>query len=526
MMKKVLITVSFGLLLFTMAVNSAYSYEAFYGPSELLYWDPDKAANGYTMIGRYLIDMKGNVCHIFKNGGRIYEDGTMYGEGGMTFAKYDWDGNVIFDLEETRPEHHPHHDSMLIFNKKLNAETVIYISNKDLTHDEVIAAGADPNLRTDYTGSQMDCLVERDQNNNVVWEWSMYDHLVQDRYPDKDNYVGKGKKISDYPGKMDINHGKAVSRDWNHCNGFDYNPANGHIVFDQVSGEMWIIDHDGTFVAGDPEKSIELAASDKGDFLWRFGDPAMYDQGDSSTHKQMGTTHDAQFIKKGRPGYGNLMIYNNGAAMGVAVAQSTMMEINPYLDAQGITTDSYVNPPDAGYKAGRSRRGGGKRGGGKDRGKGGGGGRGGGGKGGGGKGGGSRLISNQLVWEFRNNQESGMLSTNGGNCIRLYNGNSLASNKVHGHYVEVTPEFEIVWEYVNPVCRTGVKKIITPEDYDLHPAGRTDRYPWNYPAFQGKDLTIKGTITELAARGLIGAPPVQEANRAKGGSGGGIGGKK
>jgi uncharacterized membrane protein YgcG len=502
-MKKVLIVVAFGVLLTFMAASSAYAYEAFYGPSELLYWDPDKAANGYTMIGPYLIDMKGNVCHVFKQGGTIYEDGTMYGSGGMAFAKYDWDGNVIFDLEETRPDYRPHHDSNLIFNKALNAETVIYIANETLTHDELIAAGADPSRTS--SGTRMDCLVERDQNNNVVWEWCMYDHLVQDLYPDKDNYVGKGKKISDYPGKLDFSHGRVV----NHCNGFDYSPELGHIVFDDVRGEMWIIDHDGTFVAGDPEKSIELAASEKGDFLWRFGDPEMYDQGDS-THKQMGTTHDAQFIKKGRPGYPNLMIYNNGAGMGVAVAQSTIMEINPYLNAQGITTDSYVNPPEAGYKAEPSRRGGGKRGGGKDRGKGGGGKR-----GGGGKGGGSRLISNQLVWEFRNNQESGMLSTNGGNCIRLYNGNSLASNKVHGHFVEVTPEFEIVWEYVNPVCRTGVKKIITPEDYDLHPAGRTDRYPWNYPAFQGKDLTVKGTITEMAARGLIGAPPVQEANRAR-----------
>jgi hypothetical protein len=522
-MKRTLLIVAFWVLFLNMAVSSTYAYEAMYGPSELIYWDPDKACNGYTLMSRYLIDMKGNVCHIFKSrGGELKEDGTMYGAGGMEFAKYDWDGNKLFDLEETRPEHHPHHDSNMIFNKKLNSETVIYISNKDLTHEQVIAAGADPTWSQNYEGAQMDCLVERDQNNNVVWEWCMYDHLIQDRFPDKDNYVERGKTIADYPGKMDINHGKTVRRDWNHCNGFDYNPDNGHIVLDQVSGEMWIIDHDGTFIstardfatnpAAAAEANIAAAASDAGDFLWRFGDPAMYQQGDRPKinerdwslykgHKQMGTTHDAQWIRPGLPGAGNVMIYNNGAGMFESVPQSTVIEVNPYIagidekTGKPIISDSYVNPPDAGYHMAGGRRN-------------------------------QRITSNQKVWEYRNSEQSGMLSTNGGNCIRLWNGNTLASNKTHGNFVEVTPDGEVVWEYINPVCRTGVKKIIGPGDFDTHPVGRAYRYPYDFPAFKGKNLTIKGTITELDARGLIAPPPPQEGGKGDKGGKGGRGGKK
>ena len=324
MMKKTLIVVSFGLFL-AMAVSSTYAYEAFYGPTGLIYWDKEKAYNGYSQIGGYLIDMEGNICAQGVRG-QIFEDGTSYGTGGMEFAYYYKDGKVIFDLEETRPEHHPHHSSKLIYNKKLKQHTVIYVSNKDYSHDEIIAAGAEPSWAGGgrYEGAQMDCLVERDRNNDVVWEWCFYDHLIQDRFPDKDNYVEKGKKISDYPGKFDINWGATVRRDWNHVNAVDYNPDSGHIVFDQVSGEGWIIDHDGTFVAGNPKKSLELAASDKGDFLWRFGDPAMYQQGErpkiderhwitySTGHKELGGVHDAQFIKPGLPGAGNILFANNG----------------------------------------------------------------------------------------------------------------------------------------------------------------------------------------------------------------------
>ncbi len=68
---------------------------------------------------------------------------------------------------------------------------------------------------------------------------------------------------------------------------------------------------------------------------------------------------------------------------------------------------------------------------------------------------------------------------------------------------EVTPENEVVWEYVNPVGdRTG-------EDFGIHKvmtdtAGpgfnslfKCARYPLDYPGLEGRDLTPKGKITEL-----------------------------
>jgi hypothetical protein len=82
-----------------------------------------------------------------------------------------------------------------------------------------------------------------------------------------------------------------------------------------VQGELYVIDHNGTFIAGDPKASIAKAAGPAGDFLYRFGDPARYAQGDppkvlenwdsaTSGHKQMGGAHDVRWICPGLPGAG------------------------------------------------------------------------------------------------------------------------------------------------------------------------------------------------------------------------------
>jgi len=38
----------------------------------------------------------------------------------------------------------------------------------------------------------------------VIWEWCFFDHVVQDYDASKPNYVGAGKTIADYPGRLNI----------------------------------------------------------------------------------------------------------------------------------------------------------------------------------------------------------------------------------------------------------------------------------------------------------------------------------
>ena len=72
-----------------------------------------------------------------------------------------------------------------------------------------------------------------------------------------------------------------------------------------------------------------------------------------SGHKQIDGNHDIQWIKEGLPGAGHLLLFNNGLTVprsqGDSDPQSEFLELNPYLDGEGVDQGHYVNPPKAGY---------------------------------------------------------------------------------------------------------------------------------------------------------------------------------
>lgn len=489
---------------FIVMSGSVSAYEASRGPTELIYWDSDKASPGYTMVkpqrtqGVYLIDMAGQVVNHWPEFGDAYlqEDGTVLGTvGNRTFAIQDWEGNTLWSYPERREGYSPHHDFLRIYNAALEDYTILYIANAPLTHDEVIALGADPEAAERYDGAEMDVIVEVDRNGAVVWEWRYRDHLVQAIDPSKDNFVGRGRTIADYPGRLDINWG-VVKADYIHTNGMDYNPETGHIALSSNAiHEIYVFDHDGTFVAGDPEESRRLAASEAGDFLYRFGGPAIYGQGDYpyyakkngwfrefSGHKQIGTNHDIQWIDEGLPGAGNLLLFSNGLyvprAGGDGDPQSELIQINPYLDANGIDTGDYVNPPEAGYTdvmPGTKQSQGTLV---------------------------TRLFSKQITW--MHHSAGGFTSHNGSAVQRLPNGNTLAELARMGRLVEVTSEGEVVWEYVNPVSTAGIVKTLINSELDVHTSALVGfggwspmRWPVDFPGLAGKDLSPKGPITQF-----------------------------
>ena len=269
-MRKALTFLTLGLL-GAFAAPPAKAYEALQGPTELRYWDKEKAYNGYTLFSgagqSYLIDMSGQVVHTWRIGTnpRLLDNGHLLDalkddpSGFQGFQELDWDGNVVWEYHEKRPGYAPHHDWERIYNKALKAYTTLYIANRLISNDEAIAAGCDP-AKGPYDGAQMDAIIEVDMKGDVVWEWWFFNHVVQDIAPNKPNYVGQGKTIADYPGKLNLNlPGRPLKRDWLHCNSLDYNPESGHIVINSVQGEFYVIDHDKTFVAGDLKASIALA---------------------------------------------------------------------------------------------------------------------------------------------------------------------------------------------------------------------------------------------------------------------------
>lgn len=499
------------------AAIGARAYEVLQGPTELIQHDPAKAFAGYTMFSpfrgqnTYLIDMHGEVVHYWpypegwsipgseaiEKHARLLEDGMLLrgvvdkaGRGAMSGAIYqlvEWDGDVVWEHADERPNVTPHHDFRMTWNPELSARTLMYLATTSITHDQAIAAGVDPAGREDIS-SNPDGIVEVDMDGNVIWEWNISDHTVQDASPGLGNYG----VVADNPGKMDPNFGAGANGDWIHANGFDYNAVLDQVIINNSAfSESYVIDHGATFVPGDPEESIELAASDAGDFLFRWGNPCVYDAGDcpsstnegqSSTngHQQVFFTHDIQWIRDREtgpeigdlPGNGNFLIFDNGARR-LGPTFSSILEFNPYDGP--MENGRYIPEATAGYERGPAGRGGAL----------------------------GDPLSRQIVWGYRPTLPNSLYSSYISGAQRLPNGNTLVCSGAHGHFFEVTADGEVVWEYVNPVGdRTrgeyGIYTTMTSDaGRQFNSTFKCARYAPDYPGLAGRELTPMGQVTEL-----------------------------
>ena len=507
----------------SVALSTLSAYQSHYGPSGVTYYDKAKSYGGYVLFtplrpgpapdfkhnATYLMDMEGRIVHswplpkygyrignhavLLENGHllrRIVTDGLEYewdpkwpgtdprkttGDTGR-LQELDWDGKIIHDIVDKRSNYFHHHDFIKIFNKKLNAYTFLSVASKGITHEEAIARGADPKKRKDYT-SQPDGVVEFDLHGNVIWEWNIADHLVQDVDPTKKNFG----VVKEQQGKLDVNFGRGRGGDWIHINAMDYNDALGHIAIDNsTDSEVYIIDHDGTFVPNDPAASIALAAGPKGDFIYRWGNPSVSDSGEGMSYsedrgpsdgdQQLFFMHDVQWIRPTAytggpplPGAGHLLIFDNGTRhIATGFAYSTLQEINPYDGP--MEKGVYVRQEKAGYRNVRVYQG-------------------------------NRRTSNQVVWLYASKDPASFWSRHISGLSRLPNGNTHATAATFGQIFEVTPGGEVVWEYKIPTTtEKGPVKLLA--DGDVAQAFLSYRYSADHPALKGRKLVPGGKLTD------------------------------
>jgi hypothetical protein len=97
---------------------------------------------------------------------------------------------------------------------------------------------------------------------------------------------------------------------------------------------------------------------------------------------------------------------------------------------------------------------------------------------------------------------------------RLPNGNTLICSGSNGTLLEVTPEKEVVWKYINPTRGGyGPSRLLQGgPDGQFGPAGggsmfRAYRYGPDYAGLAGKDLTPGKTIEKLYPNETYGGSP-------------------
>ncbi|MFZ4522290.1 MAG: aryl-sulfate sulfotransferase [Bacteroidales bacterium] len=443
--------------------------------------DTLNAYKGYTLFApkhntmTYLINNEGRKVHEWTGSGYapgqsvyLLENGDILrtcmvqgglgsggGEGGR-LEEYDWNSNLVWQFDYSTSNYTQHHDV-----KRLPNGNIIMLVVEKKTLSEVLAAGFNPNNfqpEIQQKGYMLpDCIIEIHPTfpvgGTVVWEWHVWDHLIQDYDQTKSNYgvVNAHPELIDTDGDH-----RNLPLFWNHMNCIDYNPALNQIAMSvRGNSEVWIVDHSTTTAQSAGHAGGVHGRG--GDLLYRWGNPLTYGAGTVANQKYL-EQHDVEWIKPDCPGAGNLLCFNNG----VNRNYSSIDEFTPPVDVNGnypLVTGTAWAPAN-------------------------------------------------LTWTYVATPPESLFAHDISGAQRLQNGNTLIDDGPLGTFTEVTPSGQIVWKYINPVDNTGplwqgdsIPHDPTHPEETLNSVFRVYRYAPDYAAFTGRDLT-PGSYIELYPQGV------------------------
>jgi len=353
----------------------------------------------------YLIDKNGTINHTWSSAYQPFTSAYWLGNGtilrpiclnsGGGIQKIRWDGTLAWDYRYTASGCTCHHDIKYLPNG--NVLMIVWVTK---TRVEAIAAGRNPNTIQGSTFTP-DKIIEvkptGPTSGDVVWEWNVWDHLIQDYDSSKANYG----IVGDHPELIDINFGDTFDFDWLHTNSLDYNSKFDQILVDiHDFDEVWVIDHSTTIAEAAGHTGGRYGHG--GDLLYRWGNPQAYRAGTSSDEKLFGQ-HDATWIQPGYPGEGDILVFNNGYNR-PGTKYSTVVEFTPPVNPAG---EYYLEP-------------------------------------------GSAYGPEDFSWDYTASPPTSLYSNVFGGAIRLKDGDTLICDGIPGKFLEVTPDGTTVWQYTNP----------------------------------------------------------------------------
>ncbi len=426
------------------------------------------AEEGYVLFSpfpsnnTYLIDNCGRLVHewesdykpaasvILLENGHLLRTASMgipanptfaFGGGGEKIQEVDWDGTVLWEFEYSDTTHRMHHDFVQMPNGN------ILIPAWELkTKEQAIQAGRDTSLLPNGVLWAEYVIEVEPASGDIVWQWHLWDHLIQDYDETKDNYG----VIADHPELLDINRtgGPTANgaKNWLHINSIDYNPMMDQILLNSFFiSELFIIDHStstaqaATHTGGNSTKG--------GDLLYRWGNPQNYDHGTAADRTIYGS-HKAHWIAQGLQDEGKIMFFNNGNGR-PGGAHSSIDIIAPPVD--DYASGQYI------YNTGQA------------------------------------YAPAVAEWSYEADPADSFYSNFLSGGQRLPNGNTLICSGAKGRFFEINEAKEIVWQYISPVVGAG---IITQGDTipvnngrNANIVFRATRYTPDYPGLAGKDLT-------------------------------------
>jgi len=243
--------------------------------------------NDYEFLNTWTHDQgPASMPYLLTDGSIIYPYRVAFptmsaGGVGGGIQKQSWDGEILWEYEFANEQYQHHHDV-----EPLPNGNILLIVWEKKTAQEAYNMGReiiDNPLNVMWSTALLELEPE---SGEIVWEWHIWDHIVQDIFPELPNYG----VISEHPELFDINRGpvgnnaggpQGANGDWMHINSVDYNPILDQIALSsRLQNELFLIDHSTTT---EEAASHSGGNSNKGgDFLYRWGNSANYDRGDES----------------------------------------------------------------------------------------------------------------------------------------------------------------------------------------------------------------------------------------------------
>jgi Arylsulfotransferase (ASST) len=406
-------------------------YPTIYPTGTTLYL-PEKCWSGYTVfqakeVGACLIDMNGKAVHLWKGlhgfPNTILPGGYVMGSTGerpiqfgyqdqRDLVQVDWDGKIVwrFDRyehiedpgEERRWMARQHHD----FQRE-GCPVGYYVPGMEPQVDRGnTMVVCHKNLRNPAISDKLlldDAIIEVTWNGEVVWEWICSDHFEEMGFNE-----GAKNILSRNPNMRGAGGGAG---DWMHMNSMSL-----------LGPNKWYDGGDERFhpdnVIWDGRQTDIIAITDRrtGKIVWKLGP----DYDTTPALRRLGWMigqHHAHMIPRGLPGEGNILVFDNGGWAGYGLPNpasptgfnnvlrdySRVLEFNPVT----LKIIWQYTPVEAGFEY--------------------------------------PVDCSRFYSPFISSAQ------------RLPNGNTLIVEGSDGRIFEVTPEHEIVWEYISPYWGTKMK---------------------------------------------------------------------
>jgi hypothetical protein len=396
------------------------SYPSVY-PTGTTIYHPEETWNGYVVFdapdgqGTILIDMNGNVVRQWTEISsvpgpfRILPGGFVMGgdvprpphQETVALVQLDWDGNEVWRFD--RMEQVETEDGEMVWSSRQHHDW-----QREGNPVGYYAPGMEPQATSGSTlilahknvevpeisGRRLedDYIYEVSWDGEIVWEWLASDHV--------DELGFSGQALNAIHRSVPWNENRQ-SADWLHINSASY-----------VGPNKWYDEGDERFhpqniIFSSRNANIIGIIDREGSIVWRMG-PDYLVSAELAELGQIIGQHHPHIIPEGLPGAGNMLVFDNGGSGGYGFA-------NP-------AAPNGVNSVRRDY---------------------------------------SRVlefnpVTFEKVWEYSipGTEKFQFFSHYVSSAQRLPNGNTMVTEGADGRIFELTPDNEIVWEYVSPFFGT------------------------------------------------------------------------